>query len=177
MIHCNSIYKEWWVNMPEILEEEYLGLVGDILDNEEFQDLKKYYHHSSSTYDHSIRVSYFAYKVAKKLRLDYEAVARGGLLHDFFTYDWREYKKIKSNKNHGLEHPKTALKNAQKHFEVNTKEEDIILKHMWPKVYGMPRYKESVLVSLIDKYCATGEFYCVYKAVVQRKFRFFAQAS
>lgn len=163
--------------MPEILEEEYLELVEEILQNEEFQDLKRYYHHSSSTYTHSLRVSYFAYKTAKRLRLDYVAVARGGLLHDFFTYDWREYKKNKENRNHGLEHPKTALKNARKHFQVNKKEEDIILKHMWPKVYGVPRYKESILVSLIDKYCATGEFYSVYKAFVQRKIKFFAQAS
>lgn len=177
MLYFNSNFlKNGGVNMPDILEEEYIGLVDDILGNEEFQDLKKYYHHSSSTYAHSLRVSYYSYKIAKILDFDFKAVARGGLLHDFFTYDWREYKKNKSNKNHGLEHPKTALKNAQRYFEVSRKEEDIILKHMWPKVYGMPKFKESILVSMIDKYCATEEFYSLYKRYVQSKIKILAQA-
>lgn len=163
--------------MPEILEEEYLEIVGDILEKEEFLELKDYYHHNSSIYTHSLRVSYYSYKVAKTLDLDHVAVARGGLLHDFFTYDWREYKKDKTNKNHGLEHPKTALKNAREHFEVSVKEEDIILKHMWPKVLGMPKYKESILVSLVDKYCATEEFYGGYKEFVQSKIKVLAQTS
>ena len=155
--------------MPEILEEEYLELVGDILENEAFLQLKKYYHHSSSIYDHSLRVSYFSYKVAKVLEMDCYAVARGALLHDFFTYDWRDYKKNNNNKNHGLEHPKTALRNAKKHFEVCAKQQDIILKHMWPKVFGFPKYKESVLVTMVDKYCATEEFYEGYAAFIKKK--------
>lgn len=163
--------------MPDILEEEYLDLVGDILENEEFQSLQNYYHHNSSIYTHSLRVSYRSWKAARRLKIDHKSVARAGLLHDFFTYDWREYKKEKDNKNHGLEHPKTALENALKHFELNKKEEDIILKHMWPKSYGMPKFKESFLVSMIDKYCASVEFYDAYKNLLQRKMRFFAQAS
>ena len=111
--------------MPEKLEEEYLGIIQDILDNEEFQTLKNFYHHNSSIYTHSLRVSYYSYKVAKVLELDHKAVARGGLLHDFFSYDWREYKKNKNNKNHGLEHPKTALKNARKHFQVYKKKKTL----------------------------------------------------
>lgn len=163
--------------MPEILEEEYLEIVGDILENEKFQELKDFYHHNSSIYVHSLRVSYYSYKVAKTLELDHVAVARGGLLHDFFTYDWREYKKVKSNKNHGLEHPKTALKNAERHFEVSAIEQDIILKHMWPKAFGLPKFKESILVSMIDKYCATEEFYFGYKEFVQTKLKVLVQAS
>lgn len=163
--------------MPEILEEEYLELVGDILENEEFQSLQNYHHHNSSIYIHSLRVSYKSWKAARSLNFDQKAVARAGLLHDFFTYDWREYKSQKENKNHGLEHPKTALKNALKYFELNKKEEDIILKHMWPKVYGMPRFKESLLVSMVDKYCASAEFYSAYKILLQRKIKFFVQTS
>lgn len=163
--------------MPDKLEEEYMGLVGDILEHEAFLELKKYYHHNSCIYQHSLRVSYYSYKVAKVLDFDYRAVARGGLLHDFFHYDWREYKKDKSNKNHGLEHPKTALRNSETHFEVSHVERDIILKHMWPKVFGLPKFRESILVSLIDKYCATEEFYGHYKEAIQAKIPFLAQAS
>ena len=51
---------------------------------EEFLKLKKCEHHGISRFDHSLKVSYKAYKFAKKNNLDYKAVAVGGLLHDFF---------------------------------------------------------------------------------------------
>ena len=35
-------------------------------------------------YDHSLRVSYYSYVLAKKIGLDYVLVSRAGLLHDFF---------------------------------------------------------------------------------------------
>lgn len=140
------------------INEEYLSLVEDILSHERFLELAHYYHHNSSILDHAVSVSFLSYLVCKKLNLDYVSGARGGLLHDFFLYDWREYKKNKNNKNHGLNHPKVALKNSRQCFELNTIECDIILKHMWPKVFGWPRYWESVVVSLMDKFCTCNEF-------------------
>lgn len=139
-------------------QEEFLALVEDILENETFLKLNNYYHHSSSILDHSMTVSFWSYRVCKRLKLDYVSGARGALLHDFFLYDWRSYKKDPRNKNHGLQHPKTALANSHQYFEINHIEQDIILKHMWPKVFGMPRYWESVIVSVTDKVCACGEF-------------------
>jgi len=139
-------------------DQEYLSLVEDILENEKFLELINYYHHNSSIMEHVLSVSYLSYLACKKLNLDYVSGARGGLLHDFFLYDWREYKKNPQNKNHGLNHPKIALKNSHQCFELNEKECDIILKHMWPKVIGWPKYWESLVVSLIDKYCACNEF-------------------
>lgn len=38
-----------------------------------------------------------------------------------------------------------------KYFTLTPVEEDIILKHMWPLTLKLPRYRESVLVSLADK--------------------------
>ena len=67
------------------LDKEYLEIVSYILNNEEFLKLKKCEHHGISRFDHSLKVSYKAYKFAKKNNLDYKAVAVGGLLHDFFT--------------------------------------------------------------------------------------------
>lgn len=144
-------------------KREYLSIVRDILNNEDFQKLKDYYHHNSSIYDHVVRVSYISYKVCKKLNLDYVSGARGALLHDFFLYDWRQYKKEKHDMSHGYNHPLEALENAQKHFVVNKIEEDIIIKHMWPKSFGTPKYKESLVVTLVDKYCACGEYLSVEK--------------
>lgn len=139
-------------------DQEYLSLVEDILNNEKFLELVNYYHHSSSIMEHALSVSFLSYLICKKLNLDYVSGARGGLLHDFFLYDWREYKKNPYNKNHGLHHPKVALENSHECFELNEIECDIILKHMWPKAMGWPKYWESVIVSLIDKYCACNEF-------------------
>ncbi|MEL7563986.1 MAG: HD family phosphohydrolase [Dehalobacterium sp.] len=138
--------------------QEYLLLVEDILNNEKFLELINYYHHNSSIMEHVLSVSFLSYLVCKKLNLDYVSGARGGLLHDFFLYDWREYKKNPLNKNHGLNHPKIALENSHQCFELNEIECDIILKHMWPKVIGWPKYWESLVVSLVDKYCACNEF-------------------
>jgi len=139
-------------------QQEFMVLIEDILENETFLQLDSYYHHNSSILEHSIAVSYWSYRVCKTLRLDYASGARGALLHDFFLYDWRSYKKDPRNKNHGLEHPKTALANSHSHFVINRVEQDIILKHMWPKVIGVPRYWESVVVAMTDKVCACGEF-------------------
>ncbi|MGI6685403.1 MAG: HD domain-containing protein [Bacillota bacterium] len=139
-------------------DQEYFSLVEDILNNEKFLQLLNYYHHNSSIFEHVLSVSYLSYLICKKLNLDYISGARGGLLHDFFLYDWREYKKNPLNKNHGLHHPKVALENSHECFQLNEIECDIILKHMWPKATGWPKYWESLIVSLIDKYCACNEF-------------------
>ena len=63
---------------------EYIELVKDISLNDEFKKLKKYKHHGDNRYDHSFRVSYYSYLIAKKFNLKTESIARAGLLHDFF---------------------------------------------------------------------------------------------
>ena len=42
-------------------------------------------------------------------------------------------------------------------FNLNEKERDIILKHMFPLTVKPPRFKESYIVMLADKYCAVYE--------------------
>ena len=63
---------------------QYMSIVNNILDNKEFLKIKKIEHHGISRYDHSLKVSYYSYKIAKILHLDFEQTAIGGLLHDFF---------------------------------------------------------------------------------------------
>jgi uncharacterized protein len=138
---------------------EFHTLVGDILVHDEFIKLKNYHHHTNHIYDHVVRVSYIAYAVSKVCGLDYKAAARGGLLHDFFLYDWRERKATDiSRALHGKEHPQIALENARQHFEVSELEEDIILKHMFPKTRPAPRYLESAVVSFSDKVSTLYEY-------------------
>lgn len=140
-------------------DKEYYSIIQDILANDEFLKLKNFYHHNSSIYDHSLKVSYLSYLISKKLKFDYVSAARGGLLHDFFLYDWRNHDlpELAKNKYHGLEHPKIALKNSMDQFELSKIEKDIIIKHMWPLTILPPRYKESFVVTFVDKYIASKE--------------------
>ena len=138
---------------------EHILLVEDILQHEQFLKLKEFRHHTNHIYDHAWRVSYLSYRISKALGMDYQAAARGGLLHDFFLYDWRERKESDVKRSsHGKEHPFIALANAKAYFSVNKMEEDIITKHMFPKTRALPRYKESVVVSISDKLSAIYEY-------------------
>ncbi|MBU1538067.1 hypothetical protein KKF84_22335 [Myxococcota bacterium] len=142
------------------LEQEYTEIVADILENTEFQRLREFFHHNSSIYQHALSVSFTSYKVCKRLKLDYRSAARGGLLHDFFLYDWRDHDEpdLAKEKFHGLHHPRIALENSLKHFTLNRTERDIIVKHMWPLTLRPPITRESFIVSFVDKYASSREF-------------------
>ena len=136
---------------------EYELLVNDILHHKEFEKTKNIAHHGTTRYDHSVRVSYRSYKIAKCLGLDYVAVARAGLLHDFFLVD---NKTISFKEEIGTlwNHPVYAEKYASKFFKLSLKEKDIISTHMFPiGVTRVPKYLESWVVSTIDKSVALEE--------------------
>ncbi|WP_428589370.1 HD domain-containing protein [Sphaerochaeta sp.] len=138
---------------------EHILLVEDILDHQQFLRLKEFQHHTNHIYDHATRVSYLSYRISKSLGLDYVSAARGGLLHDFFLYDWRQRKAADAKRSsHGKDHPHIALENAKTYFSVNAREEDIIVKHMFPKTHELPRYPESIVVSISDKLSAIYEY-------------------
>lgn len=146
-------------------DHEYSGIVADILENPKFNELKNFFHHNSSIFEHAKIVSYISYRISKLLNLDYRSAARGGLLHDFFLYDWRNHNEpeLAKEKYHGLEHPKIALKNSMEHFHLNEIEKDIILKHMWPLTFTPPKYQESFVVTFTDKYVSSKEFIDEFK--------------
>ena len=73
------------------------------------------------------------------------------MLHDFFLYDWHDKNHPKL---HGFKHPYIALENAKERYDLSTKEEDIIKKHMFPLTLIPPRYKESYIICLADKICS-----------------------
>lgn len=136
---------------------EYNYLVEDILKNRKFKKLEDCPHHKTNRLEHSKRVSLNAYKICKKLNLDYVSAARAGLLHDFFTNNYKEEKAGKLMK----EHPIIASYNSKKYFKLNQKELNIIESHMFPlNVKVKPKYIESYIVSMIDKIA------CVYEKIV-----------
>jgi Predicted HD superfamily hydrolase len=134
-------------------ENEYRECVVDLINNPVVQSMEEFIQHSDiSCFEHCINVSYNSYLICRRLHLNYQAAARGGLLHDLFLYDWHISKPEKGL--HGFAHPFIALENANKYFNLNDVEKDIIEKHMWPLTVKMPKYKEALIVSFVDKYCA-----------------------
>ena len=98
----------------------------------------------------------------KNYGLDYVSATRAGMLHDLFLYDWRVRNDTKK-KLHAFYHPRLALENSLKLFNLNKKEQEIILKHMWPVTVIPPRYLETYITTLVDKYCAIEESFLHYK--------------
>lgn len=140
--------------------QEFQNIIKDITENSSVLSLKEHVQHmKGSRYEHCYEVAYYTYVLSKKLGLDYISATRGAMLHDFYFYDWRN-KGVEGQKHfHAYRHPRIALHNATENFELNEVERDIILKHMWPLTVPLPRFSESYIVTLVDKYCATKEFF------------------
>lgn len=135
---------------------EYYKIIREIIFNEEFQKRKKYAHHGKITvYEHSLAVSKYAYLICKRLGYDYKSATIGALLHDFYDKPWQNNdKKSPFFKKHGFVHAKQALINSKKYFPhlINKKVANIIERHMFPLNKIPPKYVESWIVNLCDKY-------------------------
>lgn len=137
--------------------QEFHSIIDDIINNETVLEMKKFRQHcDTNCFDHCYRASYQSYSICKKLGWDYKSAARGAMLHDLFLYDWREKSDRKGL--HAFTHPKTASDNASKLFDLSEKEKNIIECHMWPlTIKDIPRSKEGMLLTVVDKYCAVIE--------------------
>ena len=143
----NIIYKD----------EQYMEIIRDIIKNDMVQQMKNYRQHFNvSCFDHCLYVSYNLYLICKKHKLDYRSAARAAMVHDLFLYDWRKREDGRKGF-HAFTHAKTAYNNAIKFLNLNTKEKDIIIKHMWPVTLAFPRYKETFWMIYVDKYLAVIE--------------------
>lgn len=149
---------------------EFFSIIYDIISNETVQKMKNFRQHcDTSCYEHCLHVAYYSYYICKKLGLDYKSTARAAMLHDLFLYDWRKkYRTISLPGLHAFVHPKLALENSMKIFSLNKKEQDIILNHMWPLTIHLPKYKESYIVTLMDKYSAFKESYLYFQSKLKK---------
>lgn len=150
-------------------DKEYVNIVRNIMENNEFAQIKDCIHHGTTRFDHSLKVSYISYKISKLLKLDVRKTARGGLLHDFF---WTNSKDMKSKTLSVFKHNIEAVNNAENIFIISEKEKDIIETHMFPVVPNkLPKYAESWLVSLVDKGVSVYEFLNNYSSSFKVKLR------
>lgn len=155
----------------------FFQIIQDITSNETVKQMKNFRQHcDTSCYDHCLHVAYYSYWITKKLGLDYISTARAAMLHDLFLYDWRKrYRDVELPGLHAFVHPKIALRNALEIFDLNVKEQDIIEKHMWPLTITLPKYKESYIVTFMDKYSAIRESYLAFQYQLKRN-RFYKYA-
>ncbi|MGI6329967.1 MAG: HD domain-containing protein [Bacilli bacterium] len=145
----------------DLNNKEYKKIVGYIFKNKRFMEISNYHHHGTDRLTHSIRVSYFSYKLAKSLKLDYKSAAIGGLLHDFF-HEIKEETTLDCIKAQ-YNHPKKAAENALYYFKVSPKIVNIIETHMFPLTYKPSKYLEGWIVSFIDKMVGTYEYGLKFK--------------
>ena len=135
----------------------FLDCVAPLLESPQVQSMKQWRHHFSITcYEHSLFVSYTAFRLARRFGWDERAAARAGLLHDLYLYDPADRSAHPGNQ--CFDHPVFALRNAQALCgRLTEKEQNIIISHMWPLARRMPRCPEAAVVNLADKLCATAE--------------------
>lgn len=135
------------------MEEEFINITRKILNNRKFNKLKNEEHHYvTNRYEHSLNVAYKTYKITKFLKLDYINITKAALLHDFYFEE-----DFKNRNNYLINHPSIALENAKKLTKLSKKQENIILSHMFPIGKVLPKYKESIIVDLVDDYISLKE--------------------
>jgi len=137
---------------------EYRDCVKDLIAHPLVRSMDRFIHHSRVTcLEHSLSVSFHSYRVCRSLGLDSRSAARSGLLHDFYLYDWHIHHPVPGL--HGYTHPRTALRHALEHFELNDHETNAIERHMWPLTWRPPQCLTAWVICLTDKYCALVEVF------------------
>ncbi len=147
-------------------QKEFFSIIEPYLNSELVQNMKNLKGHNGviDRFDHSISVAYKSFKISKKLGLDVNAAAIGGLLHDIGIYNDINNKLEKALD--VIRHPKYSEHLATQNYNLTKKQANIIKSHMWPVcLFTVPTSMEAAIVNAVDKYCATAEYLRIYKAV------------
>ena len=162
-------------NIETLIEndKEFQDIINELITNDTVQQMKNYIQHYETTcFEHCYVAAYYCYLICKKYNLDYRSATRAAMLHDLFLYDWR----VKNGRKglHAFTHGKLACKNACELFDLNDKEKDIIIKHMWPVTIAFPKSIEGFILTFVDKYCAVSESLEVVKSrlFMKKAFRY-----
>jgi len=155
-------------------DTEFQDIIYPLVTNETVQQMKNFRQHYETTcFDHCLTAAYYCYLICKKYHLDYKSATRAAMLHDLFLYDWRERQPDRKGL-HAFTHGKKACENACKLFDLNEKEKDMIIKHMWPVTVNFPKSFEGFILTFVDKYCAMSETFEILKSrlFMKRAFRY-----
>ncbi|NCE63801.1 HD domain-containing protein [Pseudoflavonifractor sp. 524-17] len=157
------------VFLDEANWSSFLRCVADLIGSAQVLSMRDIPHHPGcNCYEHSVFVAYVAFRLARRWGLDYRTAARCGLLHDLYLYNAREPGTHPGNQ--CFDHPVAAVRNARALCgTLSSKEENIIISHMWPLAKRRPRSKEAAVVNLADKFCATAEVTQIWRAMRMRQ--------
>ena len=143
----------------EAIHIQFWTLAEKLINESELLSTASFIQHGNTTVLlHSIAVAYYSYLISSAFRrkdLYKSELITGALFHDYFLYDW--HIADKSHRLHGFYHPKKALENTRKIMELTEREQNIIIRHMFPLTLIPPKYFESVLVCVVDKSCSVYE--------------------
>lgn len=164
------------IYLKDLMEQdkEFQEIISPLISNSTVQEMKKYrQHYETSCFDHCYMASYYCYLICKRYKLDYKSATRAAMLHDLFLYDWRKRQPNRKGL-HAFTHGKTACENACKLFDLNEKEKDMIIKHMWPVTVAFPKSLEGFILTFVDKYCAMSESFDIIKSrlFMKKAFRY-----
>lgn len=149
---------------------EFYECIQDIVDHPAVLQMKAFDQHcGTDCYQHCLNVAYNNYCICLRLGLDARSAARGGMLHDLFLYDWRKHSKKTGDRLHAITHPFAAYRNARKYFHLNPVEKEVITKHMWPLSVIPPKYPETYVICLTDKYCGSVEIADYYAGIWEHR--------
>ena len=148
----------------KLKQQIFLEIAMPICTREKVMLMHKFVQHGkTSCLEHSIAVAYNSFLMAEAMGTEYdrESLIRGGLLHDYFLYDWHK----PHGRWHGFKHPAIALKNATRDFKLTEIEKNLIVRHMFPLVPIPPKNIEGGIVCMVDKWCSLKETFCsdIYK--------------
>ena len=140
-------------------QDDFYECIRDIAEHPVVLRMKLYPHHGTTNcYQHCLHVAFYNYQFCRLLHLNARAAARAGMLHDLFLYDWHTHAAKTGNHFHGMTHPRIAYDNANKFFNLDFIERDIILNHMWPvTLFKIPKTREGWITTISDKYCGACE--------------------
>ena len=144
--------------------KEFNEILDEVIDHQKVQELKNYpQHFNTSRFQHSLNVAYYTFLICEKFNWNTKEATKAAMLHDLFLYDYRD---VKYDEWHPAAHPKNALVNSMQVTDITPLMEDAIVKHMWPMTLKFPAYKESWVITSMDKYCATLE---VFSSLFRRR--------
>lgn len=147
--------------LDEQIDREFNELAEPFILEKLYQSQKEIsHHHHSNIFNHEIGVAKYCYIVARKHpgKYDIKSLIFGALFHDYFLYNWRFEKNRR--RPHAYAHPKIAYNNLIKQYEVNKKEKNMILAHMWPLMFFyFPMSKEAWLLCFADKVLSFLDFF------------------
>ncbi len=134
--------------------EAFQALIKPIVEHPAYERLKDCRYGDVSLSEYNISVAWLMFRVAGLLGLPVEEAVRGALFHRFYYHHDKE-RGIPA-KFANWNYPEEADRHARVYFPpVTRREADMIRKAAWPLDPAIPRYPESLILSILDSFMSS----------------------